>query len=126
MGEDDLFQTTATLLDSSSDEDFPRQHGESMPGKAANIKSGRTEAAAKLYTDYFAPNFFYGPVNFARKFRVSRTVFKLIVQALEEHDPYFTQRQDCTGKLGLTALQKAESYCCSSHSGIWVGCRICR
>ena len=29
------------------------------------------------------------------------------MQALEVHNIYFTQRQDCPGNLGLTALQKA-------------------
>ena len=71
MGEEDLFKTTATLLESSSDEDSPRQHSGSMPGKAANIERGRAEAAAKLYADYFAANPVYGPVHFFRRFRVS-------------------------------------------------------
>ena len=29
-----------------------------------------------------------------------------MVQVLEVHDPYFTQRKDCAGRLGFTSLQK--------------------
>ena len=107
MEDDDLFHATALLLESSGDEEGARQHGGSVLGKAPNLERGRVEAATKLYADYFDPHPVYGPLHFARRFRLSRTIFNRVVRALEVHDPYLTQRYDCTEKMGLTALQKA-------------------
>ena len=40
---------------------------------------------------------------------MSRSLFLCIVNALEDHDNYFRQRNDTTGRLGLSSLQKATS-----------------
>ena len=100
--EDDLIN----LLESSSDEE-PTKHGGSRPGRSGNVERGRVSAALRLYHDYFSPTPVYGPEVFARRFRLPRSIFLRIVQALEVHDPYFTQRKDCIGRLGFTSLQKA-------------------
>ena len=107
MREGDLFEITASLLESDSDEEEYRKRGGSVPEKALNLERGRNEGAARLYADYFALDPVYGPVHFARRFRVTKSIFERIVQALEVHDPYFIQSKDCTGKLGFTSFQKA-------------------
>ncbi|XP_062205643.1 uncharacterized protein LOC133907585 [Phragmites australis] len=81
-----------------------RQRG-SMPGHAVIDRQHR-EGAARLYNDYFADNPVYGDVLFRRRFRMSRRLFLHIAAAVEEHDTWFRQRRDATGKLGLSPLQK--------------------
>lgn len=59
-----------------------------------------------LVNDYFATNSVYPAEIFRRRFRMRQHVFLRIVQALEAYDPFFQQRRDATGRLGLSALQK--------------------
>ena len=44
--------------------------------------------------------------HFVQRFRVSPEIYQRVQQALEAHDPYFTQRTDCTGRRGLSSYQK--------------------
>ncbi|XP_062188842.1 uncharacterized protein LOC133892125 [Phragmites australis] len=81
-----------------------RQRG-SMPGHAVIDRQHR-EGAARLYNDYFADNPVFGDILFCRRFRMSRRLFLRIAAAVEEHDTWFRQRRDATGKLGLSPLQK--------------------
>ena len=37
---------------------------------------------------------------------MSRTLYRRIVQAVEQHDNYFEQKRDRVGRLGLASLQK--------------------
>ncbi|XP_020395832.1 protein ALP1-like [Zea mays] len=55
---------------------------------------------------YFAANPVYPPHVFRRRFRMSRPLFLRILQGLQQHDIYFTQRVDATGMPGLGPLQK--------------------
>ncbi|AAF97981.1 F21J9.3 [Arabidopsis thaliana] len=43
---------------------------------------------------------------FRRRFRMSRSLFLRIYDAIQRHDNYFVQRRDRVGKLGLSGLQK--------------------
>ena len=43
---------------------------------------------------------------FRRRFRISRRLFLRIVNAVEAHNPYFKQKTDVLGVLGLSCLQK--------------------
>ena len=40
------------------------------------------------------------------RFRMRRHVFERLVVAVQQVDPYFVQRPNCAGELGLSALQK--------------------
>ena len=40
------------------------------------------------------------------RFRMRRHVFERLVDAVQQVDPYFIQRPNCAGELGLSALQK--------------------
>ncbi|XP_062199648.1 uncharacterized protein LOC133902085 [Phragmites australis] len=76
-----------------------------MPGHAVIDRQHR-EGAARLYNDYFANNPVYGDVLFRPRFRISRRLFLRIAAAVEDHDTWFRQGRDATGKLGLSPLQK--------------------
>ena len=56
--------------------------------------------------DYFDENPLYSDIMFRRRFRMRRHVFSRIMNALGVWSSYFTQRVDCTGRLGLSPLQK--------------------
>jgi len=43
---------------------------------------------------------------FRRRFRMGRTLFFRILDAIQSHDNYFVQRRDGCGKLGLSGFQK--------------------
>ena len=59
-----------------------------------------------LYQDFFAENPTYGSVKFRRRFRMRRELFLHIMDAVTAFDPWFKQRPDATGRLGLSTLQK--------------------
>jgi hypothetical protein len=80
-------------------------HGGSVPGHIY-INRDREAADRRLYNDYFADNPLYNESMFRRRFRMSRSLFIHIVDAVKDHDPYFQQRADSTGRLGLSPLQK--------------------
>lgn len=40
------------------------------------------------------------------RFRMGRSLFMRIVQAVEQHDDYFVQKREGNGRLGLSCLQK--------------------
>jgi hypothetical protein len=63
-------------------------------------------AHARLLADYFGENLLYSDAMFRRRFRMRRHVFLRIVNDLGVWSSYFTQRVYCTGRLGLSPLQK--------------------
>jgi len=46
------------------------------------------------------------PKIFRRRFRMHRHLFCRILSKVEEYDPYFVQRRNCAGTIGLSSLQK--------------------
>jgi hypothetical protein len=70
------------------------------------INRNREAAHEQLVADYFAEYPLYSDTIFRRRFRMRRHVFLHIVDALGNWSPYFTQRADCTNRLGLSPLQK--------------------
>ncbi|RWR75069.1 putative nuclease HARBI1 [Cinnamomum micranthum f. kanehirae] len=82
-----------------------RVHRGSIQGHAV-IHRGRISGHHRLYNDYFSENPVYTPSQFRRRFRMRKPLFLRIVNAVEAHDPYFQQKRNCAGSLGLSALQK--------------------
>jgi hypothetical protein len=70
------------------------------------VNRNRKEGELKLYNDYFAENPKFTKSQFRRRFRMSRRLFLRIANAVEAHNPYFKQRTDALGVLGLSCLQK--------------------
>ncbi|KAL1401396.1 hypothetical protein pipiens_006630 [Culex pipiens pipiens] len=96
-----LVQAQIALI---STEESSVQRG-ARKGKRPNIDRGARNAARQLEMDYFAENATYR-TEFRRRFRMSRAMFIRVAQAVEAANPYFVQRPDATGKMGLTCLQK--------------------
>ncbi|XP_020254359.1 uncharacterized protein LOC109831450 [Asparagus officinalis] len=88
----------------SKEEERPKRIG-SVPGHLV-INRGREEGNSRLYNDYFSNNPTYGANLFRRRFRMQRSLFLRIVDAVREHDNYFVQKVDGVGRLGLSTLQK--------------------
>ncbi|XP_062188941.1 uncharacterized protein LOC133892271 [Phragmites australis] len=106
--------------------------GGSVPGRQY-INRNREAGHWRLYEDYFSDDPTYGPTFFHRRFvnglflfvrhfcssswvrlilitffrfRMARSLFLRILQAVEQHDNYFVQKRDRNGRLGLSPLQK--------------------
>ncbi|XP_047942491.1 uncharacterized protein LOC125189237 [Salvia hispanica] len=60
----------------------------------------------RLFADYFAEEPRYPADVFRRQFRMRRSLFLRIVNALSARYPEFQLQRDATGKLGLSPLQK--------------------
>ncbi|CAH9133595.1 unnamed protein product [Cuscuta epithymum] len=81
------------------------RHGGSVHGHVV-IDRDREMGDHNLFMDYFSPNPRYGEALFRRRYRMSRDLFLQIVGAVTNHDNYFHQRRNATGRLGLSVLQK--------------------
>ena len=82
----ELAQEAATLIQAST--------ASSLRTWRANIPRDRAEANEWLMRDYFCENPTYGPDAFRRRYRMSRELFKRIVQDLTLNFRYFTQRYE--------------------------------
>ena len=81
-----------------------RRHRGSVPGNRM-VNRDRVEGHERLNRDYFATPYVYESF-FRRKFRISRPLFRRIVNEVEQYNPYFIQRTDAVGVLDLSSLQK--------------------
>ncbi|XP_047964922.1 uncharacterized protein LOC125209368 [Salvia hispanica] len=66
-------------------------------------------AAERLMADYFSDQPRYPAEIFRRRFRMSRPLFTHIATTLVDRFECFTLRRDCTGRIGLSTLQKCTS-----------------
>ncbi|XP_062179251.1 uncharacterized protein LOC133883875 [Phragmites australis] len=64
------------------------------------------EGHNRLYNDYFADSSVYPDYIFRRRFKMKRDLYCKIVKEVEDHDPWFQQRRNAAGELGLSSLQK--------------------
>ena len=62
-----------------------------------------------LVKNYFAESPVFDDMKFRRRYRMRRSLFLKIVESVCEFDPYFLQRRDGLGRLGLSSLQKCTS-----------------
>ncbi|XP_074363637.1 uncharacterized protein LOC141704254 [Apium graveolens] len=70
------------------------------------INRNREEGHTRLYHDYFSHTHTYIETQFRRGFRMRKSLFLRIEQAVVAHDNYFIQRSDDVGVRGLSSLQK--------------------
>ncbi|WVZ76194.1 hypothetical protein U9M48_024185, partial [Paspalum notatum var. saurae] len=66
----------------------------------------RDDGNARIRRHYFCANPIYTSEQFRRRFWMNRDLFNRILNGVIFVDPYFEQRSDCTGLMGLSALQK--------------------
>eukprot|EP00267_Zea_mays_P047633 XP_020400111.1 uncharacterized protein LOC109942472 [Zea mays] len=82
-----------------------RRYAGSIPGRV-RIHRDHISGDARIRADYFCAQPVYTDAQFRRRFRMRRHVFERLVLAVQQVDPYFVQRPNCAGELGLSALQK--------------------
>ncbi|XP_048634317.1 putative nuclease HARBI1 [Brassica napus] len=76
-----------------------------MQNTRGYIERDREGGHTRLVNDYFRENATYS-AQFRRRFRMNKGLFMRIVLALQENFVFFQQRQDATGRLGHSPLQK--------------------
>ena len=74
--------------------------------KRVFIERNREEGHVRLWNDYFSDTPTYSENLFRRRFRMNKPLFMRIVDRLSNEVRFFRQKQDVTGRLGLSALQK--------------------
>lgn len=78
----------------------------SRPNRAGNRDLGRDAAATRLDRDFFNRTTSHAPLfseaEFERSYRMPRVVYELIRTKLLEHDAFFRQERDATGRLGAS------------------------
>ncbi|XP_010490462.1 PREDICTED: uncharacterized protein LOC104768235 [Camelina sativa] len=65
----------------------------------AYIDRQHEEGHIQLWNDYFSENATFSTSSFRRRFRMNKSLFIRIVEALSNEVPYFQQRRDATGRL---------------------------
>uniref|UniRef100_A0A2N9F9Q5 DDE Tnp4 domain-containing protein n=1 Tax=Fagus sylvatica TaxID=28930 RepID=A0A2N9F9Q5_FAGSY len=70
------------------------------------IRRDFLQATKRIFRDYFAEPPLYPPNMFRRRFQMSRSLFLRIKSTLEATEPYFVQRRNAAGRLGLSSFQK--------------------
>jgi hypothetical protein len=80
-------------------------HRGSIVGRKV-IKRNYLQGEERLFHDYFSDNPVFPSHIFRRRFRMSRPLFFRLQSALEAYDPYFIQKRNAAGTLGLSSLQK--------------------
>ncbi|KAL6226092.1 hypothetical protein ACLB2K_000057 [Fragaria x ananassa] len=110
--QDLLFRTYANnnhlLMELNDNEDGDEAESRprgAVPGHIV-INRNREEAAYNLYIDYFAEVPRFPEEKFRKRFRMSKSLFHRIADAVKAHDNFFMQQRDGIGKLGLSSLQK--------------------
>ncbi|XP_022568219.2 uncharacterized protein LOC111211424 [Brassica napus] len=74
--------------------------------KRAYVERNREEGYTRLWNDYFSEDPIFSAHLFRQRFRMNKAVFMRIVDRLLENVPFFQQRRDDVGRLGLSPLQK--------------------
>ncbi|GJZ12519.1 ALP1-like protein [Tanacetum coccineum] len=69
-----------------------------------NITRDRSGAHERLVAAFFSEEPMYDEVKFRKTFRMARPLFNEIVTAVIDHDPFFRNNIDCTGKEGIFGL----------------------
>ncbi|KAI5021161.1 hypothetical protein ZWY2020_055006 [Hordeum vulgare] len=75
-------------------------------GPRKTIRRDHGGAHERSVEDYFAAEPVYPESMFRTRFRMNTNLFLRIVNALGQWSPYFTYRADCSGRIGLSPLQK--------------------
>ncbi|XP_035833771.1 uncharacterized protein LOC110876773 [Helianthus annuus] len=70
------------------------------------VRRNHIQGHERLYHDYFVENPVYPSNLFRRRFRMSRPLFLCILNEVVANEPYFVQRRDNIGRLGLSSMQK--------------------
>ncbi|KAK1608299.1 hypothetical protein QYE76_031972 [Lolium multiflorum] len=103
--DDDFFTDAALLIHEHIVSQIPVHRG-SLPGRAAALDRERERGHDQLFRDYFQPTPIFVPPLFRRRFRMSRPLFRRIMDGVKIYDDYFRAKVDALGKVGLSSYQK--------------------
>ena len=105
--EDQLFlQMLSVVEDEVEREPLHRsKSGASKPGREYVFRD-REHHHDLLYHDYFSERPTFGAVKFRRHFGMRRDLFVRIMDGVSSYDPWFLQKRDALGRLGVSTLQK--------------------
>ncbi|XP_028089578.1 uncharacterized protein LOC114289929 [Camellia sinensis] len=82
-----------------------RRRSGSIEGHAV-IYRDRVQGHERLYRDYFSETAINPAHLCRRRFQMNRSLFLHILSTVEAYDPYFVQKTDAVGIIGLSSLQK--------------------
>nr|GEY96122.1 protein ALP1-like [Tanacetum cinerariifolium] len=77
--------------------------------KRTNINRDYYGARERLVAAYFSDNPMFSASVFEDRFRMSRSLFKGIVEEVTLHCAFFREKEDCIEKLGISPLIKCTS-----------------
>lgn len=80
--------------------------GGSVPGRDYDKDRNRELAHSKLMNLYFKGDSNRVHKKFRRRYRMRRNLFLRITEDIQAHDPYFVQKRDATGRLGISTTVK--------------------
>ncbi|KAK1605896.1 hypothetical protein QYE76_029569 [Lolium multiflorum] len=103
--DDDFLTEAALIIHEHNVSQIPVYRG-SLPGRAAALERKRERDHDQLFTDYFQPKALFTPAMFRRRFRMSRPLFRRIMDGVKVYDDYFCAKVDAIGKVGLSSYQK--------------------
>jgi hypothetical protein len=98
----ELFQL---LLDETSSSSKTSKIGDSTMGRRY-VHCDREACDERLYCDYFTEGCTFDALKFRCRFKMRRDLFLHIVEKVCAFDPWFIQKCDGVGRLGLSSLQK--------------------
>ncbi|XP_076942235.1 uncharacterized protein LOC143612049 [Bidens hawaiensis] len=104
-----FFRKLLTYISSEDDSDVDLNEdgkGQCIRKRRRFIRRNHIQGHQRLYRDYFAENPIYPADLFRRRFRMRRPLFLRILNEVVTHEPYFVQRRDNVGRLGLSSMQK--------------------
>eukprot|EP00267_Zea_mays_P054608 XP_020407859.1 uncharacterized protein LOC109945887 [Zea mays] len=103
--EEEEFELARHMLNRRRRARNERRHGGSIPGRV-RIHRDHMSGDARIRADYFGAQPVYTDAQFHRRFRMRRHVFERLIDVVQQVDPYFIQRPNCAGEIGLSALRK--------------------
>lgn len=106
MTEDDDHILIGELLESSDEEDRRAVRGESEKRRRPNFNRHRDRAAELLAQQYFIANPIYKEKFNWRQSRLTFGTYDRRAQTVSASKSYFTQKQNCTGRQGLSTDHK--------------------
>jgi hypothetical protein len=77
--------------------------------RRANIDREAGNRHEFLMKDYFVEDCVYTEEQFARRYRMPKSLVLKIMEIVKKNNSYFEQRPDCTGKMGLSTEQKVSA-----------------
>ena len=99
-------------------EESSNTRGGSRPGRARNIDRNSAFHDKILYMDYWGQNPVYNEKYFKKHFKLPIQLFNKLLDELPQHNEFFTQRPDATGKLGASCRQKVAASMRMLTSGV--------